>query len=366
VVRSWAPGRVNLIGEHVDYVGGLVLPAALERGITVTGRATGDGVVRLTTGTFEGEARIRVDTPESERREGWARYVAAVVGELADLGVVPPGFEGTVESDLPAGSGLSSSAALEVALAAAFAAAAQAPLAGLELALLGQRAELRAVGVPCGIMDQAASALGVRDHALLLDCATLDHRSVPLPDDLGLVVIDSGVRRRLEDSAYAARRAEIETALAALPAGSARGEPEAVLSLATRTGLDRAALRRLRHVVTENRRVERVVAALERVGGADLGDVGRLFDEGHASLRDDFEVSTPELDLLVRLAREEGASAARMTGGGFGGAIVALAPLASAETLARRTAERYTSATGREATVLVGRAGPGAVVEQPS
>ena len=255
------------------------------------------------------------------------------------------GFEGTIDSDLPAGSGLSSSAALEVAVAGALVAASGGELGGLDLALLGQSAEHRAVGVPCGIMDQAASVLGLTGHAVLLDCGSLEHRAVPLPAGIALFIIDSGVRRRLEDSAYAERRAEVEAALALLPAGAARGEPEATLDLAARMGIDGIPLRRLRHVVTEHARVVAVVAALEHTGGADLGDLGRLFDEGHASLRDDFEVSVPELDLLVELAREEGAIAARMTGGGFGGAIVALAPVDRAAVLAAVVGERYSAAS---------------------
>ncbi|MBA3380914.1 MAG: galactokinase [Actinobacteria bacterium] len=354
-----APGRVNLIGEHVDYAGGLVLPAALEQGVVLRGVPRADRVVRLTSTAFGDAATVELDAPATPQT-GWARYAAAVVVELRSLGVPLVGFEGIVESDLPSGSGLSSSAALELALAGGLALAAGYELAGLELAQLGQRAEHRAVGVPCGIMDQAASALATSGHALLLDCDTLVHRLVPLPHDLVLGVLGTGVNRRLEDSDYEVRRVEVERALAALPPGSARRTPEGTLERAAVSGIEGASFRRLRHVVRENARVAAVVEALEQPGGADRGALGRIFAEGHASLRDDFEVSIPELDLLVELAGEEGAVAARMTGGGFGGAIVTLLDVATAEATAARIGDRYAAHTGLRGLTLVGSGGPGA------
>jgi galactokinase len=354
-----APGRVNLIGEHVDYAGGLVLPVALEQAITLRGEP-GGRTIRLYSEMHPGTAVVDLDRPDA-KQEGWARYVAAVAAELLVAGVPVTGFDGRLSSDLPGGAGLSSSAALEVCLGGGLSHAAGRPVEGMELAQLGQRAEHRAVGVPCGIMDQAVSVLGAEGHALLLDCATLEHRPVALPPSFTLVVIDSGVRRRLEDSAYARRRAELEAALAALPPGAVRVlEPEAALAAAAAAGIDGAALRRLRHVVTELRRVTAFVGELERAGGPGDAALGRLLAEGHASLRDDFEVSTPELDLLVELASDEGAVGARMTGAGFGGAIVALVPVEAAEALGARVAERYGRRTGRQALVLVSGAGAGA------
>jgi galactokinase len=354
-----APGRVNLIGEHVDYAGGLVLPVALEQGITVRGEP-GGRTIRLDSDTHTGTAVVDLDGLETPQH-GWARYVAAVAAELLVADVPVTGFEGHVSSDLPGGAGLSSSAALEVCLAGALSHAAGSPVEGMELAEIGQRAEHRAVGVPCGIMDQAASVLGAEGHALLLDCATLEHRPVALPPFLTLVVVDSGVRRRLEDSAYARRRAEVEAVLAVLPAGGIRAlQPQAALAAAGAAGIDGAPRRRLRHVVTELRRVTAFVGELERVDGPDDATLGRLLAEGHASLRDDFEVSTSELDLLVELAGEEGAVGARMTGAGFGGAIVALAHVEAAESVGARVAERYAGRTGREPLVLVSGAGAGA------
>lgn len=361
MIESRAPGRVNLIGEHVDYAGGLVLPAALELAITVTGEVWDRPTVRIVSSGFAGVAEIDLRHPHVEQ-SGWARYVGAVVAELADQALELRGFSGVIESDLPVGSGLSSSAALEVALAGALAAAFGEPLEGMDLAMLAQRAEHRAVGVPCGIMDQAASVLCRADHALLLDCASLTHRDVPISPQLALLVVDSGVKRRLESAPYAERRNEVEAALAALPPGSAKDDPDLVLSLARTSGIDGVLLSRLRHVVTENRRVVDVVAALERPEGPDLPALGALFEQGHASLRDDFEVSIPELDLLVTLAREEGAYAARMTGGGFGGAIVALVPVEGASAIGERVAERFAGSSASLPTVITCSPGDGASV----
>lgn len=358
VLRFRAPGRVNLIGDHVDYVGGLVLPVALEQAVELRGEATDDGIVRLASASFSGEAVVDLRNPV-EGQEGWVRYVVAVIEELADHSIDVRGFEGELTSDLPSGSGLSSSAALEVCVAGALAFAAGVELAGMELALLAQRAENR-VGIPCGIMDQAASALGRRGHALLLDCATLDHRLVSIPDAIGIAVIDSGVRRRLEESGYAARRREVEHALAVVQPEAGSHDVEASLRAGTAAGLDGRELRRLRHVLTESERVRAVAQELERPGGPDIDELGRLFASGHASLRDDFEVSVPEIDRLVELAMEEGAIAARMTGGGFGGAIVVLAPASSVARVAERVSNRYSAECGRTAAVLLSAAGDGA------
>ena len=294
----FAPGRVNLIGEYTDLVGGLVLPVAIDLG------------TRL-----ECEAAADVELQSANEVPGWQRYVDAVVQELARLGRPPVGLRGTLTSTLPIGAGLSSSAALEVVVAIALCAAAGFRLDPLELAQALRRAEHAAVGVPSGIMDQAASLLGRAGHALLLDTGTLAYEYVPIPPDLALVVVDSGAPRTLAGSGYARRKRELE-----------EGEP-----------------RRLRHVRTENERVLAVADALRR---DDRDALGRLFREGHESLRVDLEVTTPELDRLVELAYEHGAVAARMTGGGFGGAIVALVQHDEAGDLATRVVAAY-GAAGR-------------------
>jgi galactokinase len=297
----WAPGRVNLIGEYTDLAGGLVFPVALDLGVRID--AVPAERISLLSDGYDEPARAAADGTALEGG-GWGRYVASVAVELALLGRPPVGIEGHVSSTLPVGAGLSSSAALEVAVGVALCAVADFELEPMALAQAAQRAELRAVGVPCGIMDQAASLLGRAGHALLLDTGSLEHELVALPPELSLVIVDSGHPRRLESSAYAARQRELRQAL------DATGE------------LDETLARRLRHIETENERVREVVNALRTRSYAQLGE---LFRAGHDSLRSDLEVTIPELDRLVDLAYAHGAVAARMTGGGFGGSIVALA-----------------------------------------
>ena len=332
-----APGRANLIGEHTDHTDGLVLPAAIDRGVTLELEPGGARIVVRSDGADE-----VVDVPADGSAfpaSGFGRFVAAVAAELHALGRPPVGFTGQLRSDLPQGAGLSSSAALEVVVALALQAIADdAPaLDGIELAALCRRAEHAAVGVPSGIMDQAASILGRADHGVLLDCGTLAHRHVPLPADHELLVVDSGVRRTLEGSGYARRTEELAAALGVLD-GRRPADVEVAELPTLLAGLADVPARRLRHVVTENARVRLVVDAL---ADGDLAAVGQLFDAGHASLRDDFEVSVPELDALVELAREAGATAARMTGGGFGGAIIVLVPGDDAGTIAEQITDGY-------------------------
>ena len=276
--RFWAPGRVNLIGEFTDLAGGVALPCAIDLGVTLTVEPADAFDIRSADGDL-------------------TRSVDAVRAELP-IPVEP--LRGELTSTLPIGSGLSSSAALHVVLALALSG-----LEGMELAQLAQRAERRALGVPSGILDQAASVLGRERHAVLLDFATLEHELVPLPDGVAIVVVDSGVTRRNVHSGYATRKRELEKRMPS----------------------------RVRHVESENERVRAVVATL-RTG--DLARVGELFREGHESLRVDFEATIPELDRLVDLAYENGAHAARMTGGGFGGSIVALVAEDDAAAFARR------------------------------
>ena len=343
----FAPGRANLIGEHTDYSGGLVLPVAVDLGVTVSWRPAAD-TIRLRSLAFPETVELASDGAPSGALAGWGSYVAAVAQLLHGRGRPPVGLEATVDSTVPSGAGLSSSAALIVAVGLALCRASGFDLPPLELARLAQAAEHRAVGVPCGLMDPATSLLGRHGHALLLDCGTEEHRYVPLPPGVGIVVIDSGVRRRLERSGYADRRAELERGLAAMdharPASLTAAEAEAKTRAA---GVDEVAARRIRHVVSENDRVRRCVAALEQPRGADLPAIGVVFREGHESLRDDFEVSIPELDLLVDLAYEHGAIGARMTGGGFGGSIVALAEPERAPSFVDAVTSAYAERAGR-------------------
>ena len=331
VCTAWAPGRVNLIGEHTDYSGGLVLPVAIQYGISLDVAAVDDRV-KLASEGFGAATPFTADG-SGAAAEGWARYAQAVAAELHLLGRPPVGLVGTLTSDLPAGAGLSSSAALEVAVGLALCAVADFELAPLDLALACQRAELRAVGVPCGILDQAAALLGRAGHAILLDCGTLEHSLVAVPAEAALVVVDSGVEHSHETSGYAQRRQELEA-----------GMP-----------------RRVRHVQTENQRVRDFTGALER---SDLVSAGALLLASHASLRDDYEVSTPELDLLVDLAQEAGAYGARLLGGGFGGSILALTEVERADELAAAVSSAYRERTGIGGASLVAVASAGAGVER--
>ena len=299
----WAPGRVNLIGEHTDYSGGLVLPVAIQLGIGLEAEPAEH------IGLRSGTQAVELAPDGSGELLGWGRYVAAVAQELGALGRPAVGIAGTVAADLPQGAGLGSSGALEVVVALALCAAADFELDPLELALACQRAERRAVGVPSGILDQAASLLGREGCALLLDCGSLEHRWIALPEELAIVVVDSGERHTHEGSGYGDRRRELEA-----------GDP-----------------RRVQHVVTENGRVRAAVAALQR---RDLSELGELFAASHASLRDDYEVSTPTLDGVVEAALAAGAIGARMTGGGFGGSVVALAERDRAEAVLEGTLAR--------------------------
>jgi galactokinase len=309
VIAARAPGRVNLIGDHTDYTGGLVLPMAIDLGTAVTGERGGDRIV-LTSADEPGAVDVeRTNDKPNAVEPSWGRYVAGVVSQLRPV----EGFRGSVSTTVPVGAGLSSSAALEVAVALALGFEGTA----LELAQLCQRAEQVATGVPCGIMDQLASAAGVAGHALRIDCATYDVEPVPLPEGIDVVVVHSGEARRLADSAYAERRMQCEEAMR-------RIGPLREATAADVDGIDDPTVRRrARHVVTENERVAAFADAL-RDGRLDL--LGELLLASHASLRDDFEVSTPRLDAVVEeLAATPGVLGARLTGAGFGGCVVAVA-----------------------------------------
>ena len=319
-----APGRVNLIGDHTDYQDGYCLPMAIDREVRVafTPRADPRVVVRSheLAGTV-GVAAGGTGDPASVE-PAWGRTVAAVLTALAARGRAPVGFEADVSSTIPVGAGLSSSAAFEVAIALAAADVAGLELSARDLARAAQEAEHRATGVPCGLMDQLACVAGRAGHALLLDCRTLAIEPVALPPGVAVVVAHSGVARRLEQSAYAERRAACEAAAARLGVDALR---DATLE---QVAADPIA----RHVVSENARVLAFVDALRR---GDAARCGALMLESHASLRDDFEVSTPELDALVDRLLDAGAYGARLTGAGFGGCAVALTPARAAERVAQ-------------------------------
>jgi galactokinase len=348
-----APGRANLIGEHTDYSGGFVLPVALELATYVAGRAR-EGVVSLR--SLDEPGHVEVDPLTGDGSwEGWGAYGAAVVRALLDEGVEVRGFEGVVASDVPIGAGLSSSAALEIALATALAGSSLEPG---RLAAVGQRAENVYVGKQTGIMDQLTSAAGRTGHALLIDCRDLTVRPIPFPEDLAVLLVDSGVRRELVESAYDTRVAECVAAADALGLGSLR---EATPDDLTR--LDGVLLRRARHVVWEN---ERVLAAAEALAVGRVEELGPLFRASHESLARDYEVSTSELDTLVAIAGgTDGVVAARLTGAGFGGCTVNLAHRDAAGAAGRSVVERYGAETGREARFWISQPADGARPLEP-
>jgi galactokinase len=356
---SWAPGRVNLIGEHTDYSGGLVLPVAIDRGVTLSVESVGGDTIALTSDGY-GTARAFSADGRDAAVDGWGRYAVAVAAELAELGRSPVGLAGTLTSNLPIGSGLSSSAALEVAIGLALCEVASFGLPPMELAAACQRAELRAVGVPCGILDQAASILGREGQAILLDCGTLEHSTIPISPEAGFVVIDSGVEHGAggshADSGYADRRRELETAMAAVGATRSTAIPMSALDR-----LDGVSLRRLRHVLTEN---ERVLRFRDALSAGDLVTAGATLSESHASLRDDYEVSVPPVDRLVELANDHGALGARQLGGGFGGSVLVLVEAGRSEAVGRAIGDAYARELGFGGGVLAVRASAGAVIER--
>jgi galactokinase len=347
-----APGRANLIGEHTDYNDGFVLPVALESATWVCGRPA-DGVLRLDSLDRPGTVEVDLATGAGPT-EGWGRYVTAVVRALRDADADLRGFTGVLASDLPLGGGLSSSAALELAVAKAVLAS---DLPDVELARICLRAEDHYVGMHVGIMDQLTSAASRAGHALLIDCRSLALRPVPFPRSLRVVVLDSAVPRELADSEYNARRAQCEQAASALGVAALRDADPEMLER-HRQRLDEVVYRRARHVVTENARVLVAAAALEEGRVAELGP---LFAAAHRSMAEDYEASIPELDLLVSLAAETGGvRAARLTGAGFGGCTVNLVEVDRAEAAAAEILDRYQAATGRQGRAWVSTPADGA------
>ena len=354
VVR--APGRVNLIGEHTDYNDGFVLPMAIDRAILIALRpCEGLNVVAYS-----------VDFPEvaefalgelSQTRSGWAEYLKGVAHALQEAGHCLQGWEGVVGGDVPMGAGLSSSAALELATARAFA-----EVSGIEwdppaMALLGQKAENQWVGVNCGIMDQMISATGRDGHAVLIDCRSLELKPVPLPPETAVVVLDTSTRRGLVDSAYNERRSQCESAAAHFGIKALRDV--SLEEFEQRCGeLDEVTRRRARHVVSEDERTLEAVAAM---GRGDAQTMGRLMNESHDSLRDDFEVSSEELNVMAECAQGlDGCYGARMTGAGFGGCAVALIQEGAAEAFVSEISSAYHERSGHTPSIYVCKATDGA------
>ncbi|MEU4584698.1 galactokinase [Kitasatospora aureofaciens] len=339
-----APGRVNLIGEHTDYNDGFVLPIALPHTVKVTARRREDARVRLYSAQGDGTiTELALDGLAPGVVTSWAAYPAGVFWALAEAGHAVGGADLFFDSDVPTGAGLSSSAALECATAAALNDLYGLGLSAPELALLAQRAENAFVGVPCGVMDQMASACCTDGTALFLDTRTLEQRHVPLDLEAAgfrLLVIDTRVKHDLGDGAYAALRADCEHAAELLGLDALRDLPPADLTAALERLPDDLA-RLVRHVVTENRRVAETI---EHLDGGRIAELGPILTAGHASLRDDFRVSCDETDLAVEAAVAAGALGARMTGGGFGGSVIALVATADVEAVSDAVRSAFGSA----------------------
>lgn len=340
---SHAPGRINLIGEHVDYQGGLVLPAAINLSVFAAAARIPEPVLRLAT-SFAGADPVEIPLGALAPLAGagsWANYPLGVVACYQKAGHDPGGLAITFDASLPAGAGLSSSAAFEAATAVIVEQACGITLPARERALLCQQAEHAYAGVPCGIMDQLAVNAGEAGHALLIDCQSLDVTPTPLPAEVAMVVVDSGVKHALADGEYAKRRADCETAATTLGVACLRDTTLDAVQ-AAREALGERVFRRARHVVTE---IARTRAFAEAMAAGDLTTAAHQMAASHASLRDDYEVSCEELDALVTIANALGVPGARMMGGGFGGSTIQLVPADAAAEIAAKI-EKTAAARG--------------------
>jgi galactokinase len=351
-----APGRVNLIGEHTDYNQGFVLPVAIDRFLVMAVAPRRDRRVLLYASNLAARTEFSLDTINRDEEQPWSNYQRGVAAQLQHSGYSLLGMEAIIWGDMPIGSGLGSSAAVEVATAHAFQLLNDLEMDGLELALLCQRAEKEYVGVQCGVMDQLIALMGKRDYALLIDCKDLTMEQVPLPTGASIVVADSMKRRDLLSSGYNARRQECRRAAELLGLGSLRHL--SVDQFDSRgEDLPWRLRRRCRHVISENQRVLDGVATLKQ---GDLAEFGRLMNESHRSLRDDFQVSSPELDVLVEVAWEaDGVFGSRLTGAGFGGCAVSLVAQDAVEGFKAYVSREYEKATGISPEIYVCRAEDG-------
>ncbi|QNI31746.1 galactokinase [Alloacidobacterium dinghuense] len=357
-----APGRVNLIGEHTDYADGFVMPAAIDFATIAAISPCSDASATVCSKNFGEGISHALGEIGAHGSHHWSDYPFGVLAILQQEGIAVPGFHLTLEGDVPLGAGLSSSASIEVASMLAMLHVADASLPLPKIALLCQRAENDYVGAPCGIMDQFVSCCGAADHALLLDCRSLDYRLAPIPKHLSLVICNTMVKHSHAGGEYGSRRAEVEEGTAILQ----RHRPEVrLLRDATVEDLKRwghemppNVLKRCRHIVTEN---VRTVAAADALEANDLNTLGRLMAEAHVSYRDDFEASCPEADIMVELANKlEGCVGARLTGGGFGGCTVNLVESVHAKQFASKISAAYEARTGIHPEIYQSHASAGA------
>ncbi|MEM1098145.1 MAG: galactokinase [Planctomycetota bacterium] len=343
-----APGRVNLIGEHTDYSGGFVLPMAIDRQTTAVAKPRADRTVRLRSTGIDGEATINLDQTVTalpgDDPLSWTNYLRGPIELGRQEGLEFSGFDCVVDSTVPAGGGLSSSASLEVAMLTLLEALSGTKHDPVRKALIAQQAEHEFAGMPCGIMDQFISAMGKPGHALLIDCRDNSTRDVPLDDpDVAVLIINSKVKHELTGGEYAERREQCEAAARTLSIDLLR-DADAKQLEAAKSDLDAIAYRRARHVIGEN---QRTLDCADAFAARDYEKVGELMQASHASLRDDFEVSTPELDALVEIASGlPSVIGSRMTGGGFGGCTVSLVKRDAADGLAAEISQQYVARTG--------------------
>ncbi len=362
---AMAPGRVNVIGEHVDYNDGFVLPAALEFRACMAFAPREDGKVRVHATAYGETLEFSLQALARNAQVLWINYVAGMAWSLADADFVLTGFDGVLTGNVPMASGLSSSAAVEVATGLCLKTLAQADIADTDLALLAQRAENRFVGVSCGIMDQFISVLGQAGHLLLLDCRSLAYRQVAVPDSVSLVIGNTRASRSLADSAYNQRRAECDTGLALL-----REQNPAITSWRDvapdqvdhcRGRMPENIFQRSRHVVSE---IARTVLAAEAFAQGDVTQAGQAMYESHVSLRDDYEVSSPALDTMVDIMMEQpGCLGARLTGAGFGGCAVGLVRAGAEEDVKAAIMQHYAQRTSLEPEVYISEACEGACLK---
>lgn len=363
VAAFFAPGRVNLIGDHTDTTGGLVFPCAISQGTWLIIRRTHNKQYRFRSSNFEQTAQLAHDNIHQKLQDSWVNYPLGVLDQFVQRDVAIDGFDCLYSGNVPNGAGLSSSASIEVVTAFAINSLMQTGFTLLDIVKISQAAENQFVGMQCGIMDQFAVAMAKRNHAMQLNCGTLEHRQVPMQlDDISIVVVNTNQRRELSESAYNSRVAECEQALELLSPVidiSELGQllPEQ-LDLHESLFADHpVALKRARHVCTENARVRAAVPALE---AGDVARFGQLMNDSHDSLRDFFEVSSEPLNHLVRLAREQSSVlGSRLTGAGFGGCTVSLIKTSAIPEFEKQLSEKYTKATGLVADFYTMNAGDG-------
>ncbi|KFC02584.1 galactokinase [Trabulsiella guamensis ATCC 49490] len=355
-----APGRVNLIGEHTDYNDGFVLPCAIDYQTVISCAARNDRMIRVIAADYDNQLdEFSLDAPiVTHDSQQWSNYVRGVVKHLQKRDRNFGGVDMVISGNVPQGAGLSSSASLEVAVGTVLQQLYHLPLDGTQIALNGQEAENQFVGCNCGIMDQLISALGKKDHALLIDCRSLGSKAVSMPEGVAVIIINSNFKRTLVGSEYNTRRQQCETGARFFQQPALRDVTLAQFN-AVANELDPLVAKRVRHVLTENARTVEAADALEK---GDLQRMGKLMAESHASMRDDFEITVPQIDTLVEIVKAAigDKGGVRMTGGGFGGCVVALVPDNLVEAVQQAVASQYEARTGIKETFYVCKPSQGA------